>query len=81
MNKISWWIKNGGWIAISVIGGFGILMAAAGMFMTLIDIYHNCDLGAFIGCTIIGVLVLSTAGVGIYGIVTIIKKHKDLFKW
>ena len=55
--------------------------AVAGMFMTLIDIYHNCDLGAFIGCTIIGVLVLSTAGVGIYGIVAIIKKHKDLFKW
>lgn len=73
------WIKNGAWIAILILGAFGVTLASIGMIATLIDIYHTCELGAFIGYTIIVILVLVAACVGIYGIVTVNRKHKELF--
>lgn len=73
------WIKNGAWIVVLILGAFGVTQVGIGMILTLIDIYHTCELGAFIGYVIICILVLVDACVGIYGIVTVIRKHKDLF--
>jgi hypothetical protein len=73
------WIKNGVWIIFLILGVFGVIQVGIGMILTLIDIYHTCELGAFIGCAIIGILVLVAACVGVYGIVTVIRKHKELF--
>ena len=73
------WIKNGAWIAVLILGAFGVILASIGMILTLVDIYHTCELGTFIGCAVIGILVLIAACVGVYGIVIVICKHKDLF--
>ena len=79
-NKLATWINNGGWVSICILGAFGIIMAFCGLVLTLIDIYHECDIGTFICCIIIDIIVMSTAIFAIYAIVNLIKKNKDLFK-
>lgn len=73
-------IRNGGWITICTIGAVGVLYALIGMHITLLDIYYTSGTFAFISCVIILLVVLFASGLGIKGIVNIIRKNKDLFK-
>lgn len=78
--KMTNWIGNGGWITICVLGAFGVICASSGMIMHLIDFWHE-DKGLFFAMLFIGLIVWGVAAFGIYAIVDIIRRNKNLFKY
>lgn len=78
--KMTNWIGNGGWITICVVGAFGIIFASTGMVMHLFNFWHE-DKGLFFAMLFIGLIVWGVAAFGIYAIVDIIRRNKNLFKY
>lgn len=78
--KMTKWIGNGGWITICVLGGLGVLLAFFGMVIHLIE-FAKGDVGTFIAMLFIALIVWGAAGLGIYGIVKIIKHNRELFNY
>lgn len=60
-----------------ILGIFGTLMALIGIVFSLIRVYNTEPLSAFIILIFITIFVLIGAGVGIYGIVRIIKRNPE----
>ena len=60
-----------------ILGIFGTIMALIGMILSLIRVYNTEPLSTFIILIFITIFVLIGAGVGIYGIVRIIKRNPE----
>ena len=80
IQKIHKFISNGGWISICVIGAFGVMLAAIGMILTLIDIFKTCDLVTSITMSLFTLLIWGVAGLGIITIIKMIKNNPNTFK-
>jgi hypothetical protein len=80
-NWIVDWINNkGGWAVACIVGAFGIIMASSGMIMCLIDFWYE-DKPTFFAMLFIGLIVWGVAVFGIWAIINLIKRNKDLFKY
>lgn len=78
--KMTNWIGNGSWITICVLGAFGAILALSGMVMHLFNFWHE-DKGLFFAMLFIGLIVWGVAAFGIYAIVDVIRRNKNLFKY
>ena len=63
-----------------ILGIFGTTMALIGMILSLIRVYNTEPLSTFIILIFITIFVLIGAGVGIYGIVKIIKRTPKILE-
>ena len=63
-----------------IFGIFGTIMALIGMILSLIRVYNTEPLSTFIILIFITIFVLIGAGVGIYGIVRIIKRNPEILE-
>ena len=63
-----------------ILGIFGTIMALMGMILSLIRVYNTEPLSTFIILIFITIFVLIGAGVGIYGIVRIIKRNSKILE-
>lgn len=63
-----------------ILGIFGTLMALIGIVFSLIRVYNTEPLSTFIILIFITIFVLIGAGVGIYGIVRIIKRNPEILE-
>ena len=63
-----------------ILGIFGTIMALIGMILSLIRVYNTEPLSTFIILIFITIFVLIGAGVGIYGIVKIIKRNPEILE-
>lgn len=63
-----------------ILGIFGTIMALMGMILSLIRVYNTEPLSTFIILIFITIFVLIGAGVGIYGIVRIIKRNSEILE-
>ena len=63
-----------------ILGIFGTIMALVGMILSLIRVYNTEPLSTFIILIFITIFVLIGAGIGIYGIVRIIKRNPEIFE-
>ena len=67
-------------IFVLILGLFGTLMALMGIVLSLIRVYNTEPLSTFIILIFITIFVLIGAGVGIYGIVRIIKRNPEILE-
>ena len=67
-------------IFVLILGIFGTLMALMGIVLSLMRIYNTEPLSTFIILIFITIFVLIGAGVGIYGIVRIIKRNPEILE-
>ena len=67
-------------IFVLIIGLFGTLMALMGIVFSLMRVYNTEPLSTFIILIFITIFVLIGAGVGIYGIVRIIKRNPEILE-
>ena len=67
-------------IFVLILGIFGTLMALMGIVLSLIRVYNTEPLSTFIILIFITIFVLIGAGVGIYGIVRIIKRNPEILE-
>ena len=67
-------------IFVLILGIFGTLMALMGIVLSLIRVYNTEPLSTFIILIFITIFVLIGAGVGIYGIVRIIKRNSEILE-
>lgn len=63
-----------------ILGIFGTIMALIGMILSLMRVYNTEPLSTFIILIFITIFVLIGAGVGIYGIVRIIKRNPEILE-
>ena len=63
-----------------ILGIFGTLMALMGIVLSLMRVYNTEPLSTFIILIFITIFVLIGAGVGIYGIVRIIKRNPEILE-
>ena len=63
-----------------ILGIFGTLMALMGIVLSLMRVYNTEPLSTFIILIFITIFVLIGAGVGIYGIVKIIKRNPEILE-
>ena len=63
-----------------ILGIFGTIMALIGMILSLIRVYNTEPLSTFVILIFITIFVLIGAGVGIYGIVKIIKRNPEILE-
>ena len=63
-----------------ILGIFGTIIALIGMILSLIRVYNTEPLSIFIILIFITIFVLIGAGVGIYGIVKIIKRNPEILE-
>lgn len=63
-----------------ILGIFGTLIAFIGIVFSLIRVYNTEPLSTFIILIFITIFVLIGAGVGIYGIVRIIKRNPKILE-
>ena len=63
-----------------ILGIFGTIMALIGMILSLMRVYNTEPLSTFIILIFITIFVLIGAGVGIYGIVRIIKRNPKILE-
>ena len=63
-----------------ILGIFGTIMALIGMILSLIRVYNTEPLSTFIILIFITIFVLIGAGIGIYGIVKIIKRNPEILE-
>ena len=63
-----------------ILGIFGTIMAFMGMILSLIRVYNTEPLSTFVILIFITIFVLIGAGVGIYGIVRIIKRNSEILE-
>ena len=63
-----------------ILGIFGTLMALIVIVFSLIRVYNTEPLSTFIILIFITIFVLIGAGVGIYGIVRIIKRNPEILE-
>ena len=63
-----------------ILGIFGTIMALMGMILSLIRVYNTEPLTTFVILIFITIFVLIGAGVGIYGIVRIIKRNSKILE-
>ena len=63
-----------------ILGIFGTLMALIGIVFSLIRVYNTEPLSTFIVLIFITIFVLFGAGIGIYGIVRIIKRNPEILE-
>lgn len=68
------------WLIAVILGSFGVVLATLGMIKMFID---ECATNGFsievIIMAFIGIIVIGASSVGIYGIIKIIKRNKELF--
>ena len=68
------------WLIALILGSFGVVLATVGMLKMFID---ECTINGFsievIIMAFIGIIVIGASSVGIYGIIKIIKRNKELF--
>lgn len=67
-------------IFVLILGIFGTLMALVGIVLSLMRVYNTEPLSTFIILIFITIFVLIGAGVGIYGIVRIIKRNPKILE-
>ena len=67
-------------IFVLILGIFGALMALMGIVFSLMRVYNTEPLSTFIILILITIFVLIGAGVGIYGIVRIIKRNPEILE-
>ena len=67
-------------ILVLILGIYGILMALMGIVFSLMRVYNTEPLTTFIILIFITIFVLIGAGVGIYGIVRIIKRNPEILE-
>lgn len=67
-------------ILVLILGIFGTIMALIGMILSLMRVYNTEPLSTFIILIFITIFVLIGAGVGIYGIVRIIKRNPEILE-
>ena len=67
-------------IFVLILGLFGTLMALMGIVFYLMRVYNTEPLSTFIILIFITIFVLIGAGVGIYGIVRIIKRNPEILE-
>ena len=67
-------------IFVLILGLFGTLMALIGIALSLIRVYNTEPLSTFIILIFITIFVLIGAGIGIYGIVRIIKRNPEILE-
>ena len=67
-------------IFVLILGIFGTLMALMGIVFSLMRVYNTEPLTTFIILIFITIFVLIGAGVGIYGIVRIIKRNPEILE-
>ena len=67
-------------IFVLILGIFGTLMALMGIVLSLMRVYNTEPLSTFIILIFITIFVLIGAGVGIYGIVRIIKRNPEILE-
>ena len=63
-----------------ILGIFGTIMALMGMILSLMRVYNTEPLLTFVILIFITIFVLIGAGVGIYGIVRIIKRNSKILE-
>ena len=63
-----------------ILGIFGTIMALIGMILSLMRVYNTEPLSTFVILIFITIFVLIGAGVGIYGIVKIIKRNPKILE-
>lgn len=63
-----------------ILGIFGAIMALIGMILSLIKVYNTEPLSTFVILIFITIFVLIGAGVGIYGIIRIIKRNLEILE-
>jgi len=63
-----------------ILGIFGTLMALIGIVFSLMRVYNTEPLSTFIILIFITIFVLIGAGIGIYGIVRIIKRNPEILE-
>ena len=63
-----------------ILGIFGTLMALIGIVFSLMRVYNTEPLSTFIILIFITIFVLIGAGVGIYGIIRIIKRNPEILE-
>ena len=67
-------------IFVLILGILGTLMALMGIIFSLIRVYNTEPLSTFVILIFITIFVLIGAGVGIYGIVRIIKRNPEILE-
>ena len=67
-------------IFVLILGLFGTLMALIGIVFSLMRVYNTEPLSTFIILIFITIFVLIGAGVGIYGIIRIIKRNPEILE-
>ena len=67
-------------IFVLILGLFGTLMALMGIVFSLMRVYNTEPLTTFIILIFITIFVLIGAGVGVYGIVRIIKRNPEILE-
>ena len=67
-------------IFVLILGIFGTLMALMGIVLSLMRVYNTEPLSTFIILIFITIFVLIGAGIGIYGIVRIIKRNPEILE-
>ena len=63
-----------------ILGIFGTIMAFMGVILSLIRVYNTEPLSTFVILIFITIFVLIGAGIGIYGIVRIIKRNPEILE-
>lgn len=63
-----------------ILGIFGTIITLIGMILSLIRVYNTEPLSTFIIMIFITIFVLIGAGVGIYGIIRIIKRNPKILE-
>jgi hypothetical protein len=63
-----------------ILGIFGTIIALMGMILSLMRVYNTEPLLTFVILLFITIFVLIGAGVGIYGIVRIIKRNPEILE-
>ena len=63
-----------------ILGIFGTLIALMGIVFSLMRVYNTEPLLAFVILIFITIFVLIGAGVGIYGIIRIIKRNPEILE-
>ena len=67
-------------ILVLILGIFGALMALMGIVFSLMRVYNTEPLLTFVILIFITIFVLIGAGIGIYGIVRIIKRNPEILE-
>ena len=67
-------------IFVLILGLFGTLMALMGIVFSLMRVYNTEPLSTFIILIFITIFALIGVGVGIYGIVRIIKRNPEILE-